>query len=313
MQRLTSPDGEHAVLHDLAQGSAQNAGRGANRSAGEASPAVLFTHGNGLNAGMWATVTPHLADAFNCWGLDFRGHGASRITRTDLSLERPVLAREIIAAVDYLRSLSSASPGSPASSPPIFAVGHSLGAACLLLAEMANPGTFDALWLYEPVLLPADVERTDSPSVLVEAARRRRAHFESQDAAVDRFMSKPPFSNCEPAAVRAYVELGTLPDPAGGVQLSCSGETEARVYEFINPTNFKDLAQVRCPTVVARGGTPAIANELPPQLAEPVSASLGDGRLLTFDKQSHFGPMEDGALIADAIRSHFEDVAAANS
>jgi pimeloyl-ACP methyl ester carboxylesterase len=62
IRQLQDDDGEHAALHDL----------------GGDGPALLLTHGNGLNAGMWATVVPHLRATFRCFGLDFRGHGASR-------------------------------------------------------------------------------------------------------------------------------------------------------------------------------------------------------------------------------------------
>src|SRR6185369_13654375 len=59
IRQLRDDDGEHAALHDL----------------GGDGPALLLTHGNGLNAGMWETVVPHLRSTFHCFGLDFRGHG----------------------------------------------------------------------------------------------------------------------------------------------------------------------------------------------------------------------------------------------
>jgi pimeloyl-ACP methyl ester carboxylesterase len=59
IRQLRDDDGEHAALHDL----------------GDQGPPLMLTRGNGLNAGMWATVVPHLRGAFHCFGLDFRGHG----------------------------------------------------------------------------------------------------------------------------------------------------------------------------------------------------------------------------------------------
>ncbi len=300
MIQLTTSDNEHAVLHDLK---------------GEGTP-LLLTHGNGLNVGMWATVVPHLVNDFRCWGLDFRGHGASRSRHEDMSVERFRFADEVIAAVDALGG------------EPMLAVGHSLGAASLVLAEMRRPGTFGGLYLYEPVLIPEGFAIPDADHELVVASRRRRSRFATVEEAYERFMSKPPFSHCEPDAVRAYVEIGTYPssddlcgdadsddspsddsgDNAAGdntVRLSCSGDTEARIYESGEPINYSTFSAVVCPTVVARGDSPSRWNTIPPQLAQPVAEALGDGRLEAFADLSHFGPMENGEMVARSIRAHF--------
>lgn len=278
MMRLTGSDGEHAVLHDLG---------------GTGAP-LLLTHGNGLNAGMWATVVPHLADSFRCWGLDFRGHGASRPQNDDMSVERSHFVSEVITAVNALGG------------EPMLAAGHSLGAASLLLAELARPGTYRGLWLYEPVLVPPGFPRPDGEHQLVQASRRRRIRFATVDEAYERFTSKPPFSLCESEAVRAYVKLGTYPSGDDAVRLSCSGDTEARVYEASVPINYQEFSAVTCPTVVARGDSPAMWNEIPPQVAQPIAESLGNGRLEAFAELSHFGPMENGQKIAMAIRDHLK-------
>ena len=51
----SSADGVSIALHDL----------------GGTGRPLLFTHGNGLNAGMWASVAPLLGHRYHCWGLDF--------------------------------------------------------------------------------------------------------------------------------------------------------------------------------------------------------------------------------------------------
>lgn len=281
--RLTTSDGEHAVLHDLG---------------GHGVP-LLMTHGNGLNAGMWATVVPHLTDSFRCWGLDFRGHGASRPQHDGMSVERSRFTDEVLAAVNALGG------------EPMLAVGHSLGAASLLHAELGQPGTYRGLYLYEPVLVPEGFPMPDSDHELVVASRRRRIRFATVDEAYERFVSKPPFSRCEPEAVRAYVEIGTYPSGDDAVRLSCSGDTEARIYESGVPMDFDLFRSVSCPTVIARGDAPAQWNEIPPRVAQPIAEALGNARLETFGELSHFGPMENGELVAKAIRAHLEPLATA--
>ena len=283
MMRLTTSDGEHAVLHDLG---------------GHGVP-LLMTHGNGLNAGMWTTVVPHLSDTFQCWGLDFRGHGASRPQDDDMSVERSRFTDEVLAAVNALGG------------EPMLAVGHSLGAASLLHAELRQPGTYRGMYLYEPVLVPDGFPMPDSDHELVVASRRRRIRFATVDEAYERFMSKPPFSHCEPEAVRAYVEIGTYPSGDDAVRLSCSGDTEARIYESGVPMDFDDFGAVTCPVVIARGDAYAQWNEIPPRVAQPIAEALGNGRLEAFSELSHFGPMENGELVAQSIRAHLEPLAAA--
>ena len=283
MFRLTGRDGEHAVLHDMGGGG----------------PPLLLTHGNSLNAAMWATVAPHLRDGFRCWGLDFRGHGAARPRHQDMSVERSRFVDEVLAAAAALGD------------EPLLAAGHSLGASSLLLAALAQPGTFAGLWLYEPLLAPPGSPRPDADHPLVQASRRRRIHFPSVDEAYERFVSKPPFSGCEPAAVRAYLELGTYPTDDGDVRLSCSGDTEARIYVTGLPIEYTRLSEIRCPAVVARGGAEAMRNDIPPRLAPAIAEALGNGRLEDFSQFGHFGPMQDGEAIAQSIRAHLEPLIAA--
>ncbi|MET0324229.1 MAG: alpha/beta hydrolase [Ilumatobacteraceae bacterium] len=276
IRQLRDDDGEHAALHDL----------------GGDGPALLLTHGNGLNAGMWATVVPHLRATFHCFGLDFRGHGASQQTHDPIPVERHWFTAEVSAAVEAIGGR------------PALAAGHSLGGATLLRTEQQLPGTLRACWVFEPVLVPDTMDLAPPPSNLIEASRRRRLVFASVDEAVDRFRSKPPFAGCEPEAVRAYVEVGTAPQPDGTVKLTCSGDTEASIYETNERLDFADFAAIGCPVVVAAGDGVAIGNELPPMLAPRVAEALADGRLEALPGVTHFAPMEDGALVARSILDH---------
>jgi len=272
---LTDDDGAAAALHDL----------------GGDGPPLLLTHGNGLNAGMWATTVPGLRPHFHCYGLDFRGHGASPTHDDAMSVDRRWFSAEVLAAVAAIGG------------GPVVAAGHSLGGATLLRTEQAHPGTFSALWTFEPVLVPPEWT-TEGPSMLVEASRRRRLVFDSIDDAVSRFSSKPPFAGCEPEAVRAYVEIGTYPLDDGRVHLSCSGEIEARIYESNERRPFTELATITCPVVVAAGAAVALGNDLPPRVAPLIAEALGNARLELFDGVTHFGPMEQGARMAAAIIEH---------
>ncbi len=280
VEMLTSADGEHVAMHDF----------------GGDGPNLLFGHGNGLNAGMWAAVAPLLADRFHCYGIDLRGHGRCRPTQVNYSVDRDRFGQDVIACIEALGA------------EPTHYVGHSLGGAAAVFGALQRPELFRSMWLFEPVLVPRSFDRTTGgPEFLIEASRKRRMEFASVDDAVERFGSKPPFSNCDPVAVRAYVEIGSYPID-GGIRLSCEGENEARVYGTGEEVDFKRLGELTMPTVVAAGGELHDVNALPARVAPFVAEALGNCRLEVHDQVTHFGPMEAPSDMAASIARHVEAV-----
>ncbi len=280
---VTSADGEPVALHDF----------------GGDGPPLLMGHGNGLNAGMWAAVVPHLRSRFRCWGIDLRGHGATRPATPDhpasddYSVARDRFAEDVLACVEAVGG------------GPVCYAGHSLGGASVVYAALRRQELFRGLWLFEPVVVPTTFGERSLPSFLIEASRRRRADFDSVDDAVARLSSKPPFSACDPVAVRAYMAIGTYPTESG-VRLSCRPDDEARVFGSGEPVDFTRLAAITVPSVVVAGGEAAEAHAVPAQVAPLIAAALGHCRFELHPTLSHFGPMEDGAAIAASIVAHFE-------
>jgi pimeloyl-ACP methyl ester carboxylesterase len=117
-------------------------------------------------------------------------------------------------------------------------------------------------------------------------------------------MSKVPFSQCEKLTVESYIDFGTVATE-DGVRLSCSGETEANIFMSGTPTDFGTLKAVNSRTVIARGEKIARGNEVPPAMAEPIAKALAHASLLTMRDLTHFGPLEDGKYVAEAILKHF--------
>jgi pimeloyl-ACP methyl ester carboxylesterase len=71
------------------------------------------------------------------------------------------------------------------------------------------------------------------------------------------------------------------------------------------PTDFKTLETVNSRIVVARGEKIAAGNEIPPAMAEPIAEALAHASLLPMHDMTHFGPLEDGKRVAEAILKHF--------
>jgi pimeloyl-ACP methyl ester carboxylesterase len=265
---------------------------------GDGSP-LLLAHATGFHGRVWLPVADTLRRHFHCWSFDARGHGESG-KAPDGNYAWEGFGLDVLAVVQGLGM------------EPPRAVGHSCGGAALLLAEEAQPGTFLALYCYEPVvpdnLTTPEVTGSDNP--LAAGARRRREVFASRAAARDNYAAKPPFSAFDAAALDAYVQWGFQDLPDSTVQLSCRGEDEARIYEAAwQHRAFRDLAGVGCPVALAAGGQHAhfgidVVTAIAARIAGPATVEVHEER-------GHFGPMERPAEIAASIASAFDAAPAA--
>jgi pimeloyl-ACP methyl ester carboxylesterase len=274
---VPSTDGVTVVVHDLSSESDSRA-------------PVLLVHATGFHGYVWQPFADHLRH-HHAYAPDLRGHGDATAPRSgDFAWDG--FADDVLAIVDSLRF------------EHLDAVGHSKGGAALLLAEARSPGTFRSLYLYEPVVMPAQwAADTVGSNPLADGALRRRPVFDSRDAAYENFAVKPPFSVLDPAALRAYVDHGFEDEPDGTVRLKCAPEHESQVYRMGPQHNaFERLHEVTCPVTVARGG---LADFGPAAVAQPVAEALPDGRLEVFEDLGHFGPLEDPAAVAEAAERAF--------
>lgn len=280
MDRVRSTNGVILALHDL----------------GGDGPPLLLAHATGFCGRVWEPVARRLSDAFHCWAPDLRGHGESE-TPDGLDFHWSGFADDVLAVVDHLHQ-----------DGPLRAVGHSKGGAALLLAEQGRPGTFGALYCYEPVVFPGDPDNPDDSGsagsgrgdALADGALRRRDRFESAEEAFENFSSKPPLSALRPDALRAYVDGGFRIDEDGSLTLRCRPENEAQVYRMgANHAAFAHLGDIEIPTTIALGGTDRVG---PAAFAPAIADALPHGELVVFDDLGHFGPLEDPDAVADDIR-----------
>lgn len=251
-------------------------------------PPLLFAHATGFCSTVWRPVAAALADRFSCWALDFRGHGRSTAP-ADGDFDWHGTADDVLAVIDAVGA-----------DRPWYGVGHSMGGAALLLAEQRRPGTFAAAWVYEPIVFPGPPPPgADHGNPLAEAARRRRATFDSREAAYENYASKPPMRSFDPRALAGYVERGLVDQADGTVRLACAPDHEAAVYEMgAVHSAWERLDEVRCPVTVAVGDT-AVSG--PASFAAPIAARLGAGVLEPHPTLGHFGPLEAPDVIAAAI------------
>ena len=132
--------------------------------------------------------------------------------------------------------MSSASESTPAAG-----FGHSMGGAALLMAEERRPGTFDRLFLFEPIVFPDDFRLT-APNMMSDLARSRRSTFPSRDDALARYASRPPLNTMRADVLKAYVDDGFVDLPDGSVRLACLPDDEARTFESESKVHTSNVA-----------------------------------------------------------------------
>lgn len=279
--RVTTADGVGVATYDL----------------GGTGETVILAHATGFHGRVWLPVANHLRERYHCWSFDLRGHGDSD-PAPGRDYDWTGFGRDALAVVDEIAALAGGAP---------LAVGHSGGAAALLLAEESQPTTFGALYCYEPVVwIPRPGRPVESlvDDAFANGARRRREVFESRAAARANYATKAPFEAFDRAALDAYVEWGFRDCPEGGVALSCRREDEARIYEAAAHQHiFEHLDKVACPVAVASGALDShFGVEASRALAQAIGAPT---RVEVLPDLSHFGPMERPDEVASSIMAAF--------
>ena len=270
MPRLPSTDGVTLAVHDL----------------GGDGPPLLMAHATGFCGPVLAPLAALLGSRLHCWTYDARGHGDTD-TPAGLDWNWSSFADDVLAVVD---GLGLERP---------YGFGHSSGGAALLGAEARRPGTFAALWCYEPIVWPEITdELVASRRPLISGALKRRDRFASREEAYDNFSSKPPLESLDARALRAYVDCGFTPD-RDGIRLKCPPFVEASIYrQGLRHDGFSRLAEVHCPVTVAHGGRSVAMG---PEVPRAQVAALPDATLVTFPDLGHFGPLEALDSVAVSI------------
>ncbi|HEX3621881.1 MAG TPA: alpha/beta hydrolase [Acidimicrobiales bacterium] len=274
MLRLASTDGVELAVHHL----------------GGDGPPLLMAHATGFCGSVLAPLAAHLTSSFSCWTFDARGHGDT-VTPPGIDWDWAGFAADVLVVV---AGLGLERP---------LAFGHSSGGAAVLDAEARRPGTFAALWCYEPIVWPEVGEAlTASREPLIAGALKRRDHFSSRDEAYENFAAKPPLASLDAEALRAYVDCGFEP-VEGGVRLRCRPAVEAEIYrEGLRHDGFGRLGLVGCPVTIGRGDR-SLAVER--EVAEAQVGALASAALATFAELGHFGPLEDPRRVGRAVAAAF--------
>jgi len=258
-------------------------------------PLALLHHANGFCAGTWGPVAELLSDHYRVIAMDARGHGDSSKPEAAEGYHWECFGRDVLAVAEVL---AAEHPDGRIG----LGLGHSFGGIALLMASAERTDLFEYSVLVDPVVIPPDWQRAllavESPgNALAEAARKRRHVWPSRAAAREKWLEKKLFADWDPRALDLYLAEGLADRPDGQVELKCSGETEAAIFETAGSFDLWSAAdRIRTPTLIER----AIHGDFPRAAYEQLAARMPNARVLDIDA-GHLAPMQHPTRVVAPI------------
>ncbi|KAI8145578.1 Alpha/Beta hydrolase protein [Fennellomyces sp. T-0311] len=237
---------------------------------------------------------------------DMRNHGDSArlncglhnssLSWYDLALDTVYIAQEMSSKKVYDKMIG---------------VGHSVGAASLLLAEFVHPRTFDALCPIDP-LVRNKILDSQSLSMLATHActLKRRDTWKDRETCYNSISKRPFWETWNPEALENFIEYGLYDnEEEGNVKLKCPKEQENLIYvsdRYDSFTCFSSLKMLSIPVRVllcedrsmdriARASIQDISKQSP-----MITVSLFEG--------SHMVPLEQPEILVPEIKMLTEQV-----
>lgn len=261
-------------------------------------PDIVFLHATGFNARTYRALIEPLGERFSVLALDARGHGRTTLQAKTFGYTSWRRHRDdLIAVLEHFTA-------------PVTLAGHSMGATVGLLTAGRRTDLVAGLALIEPVILPAAgyaaaqipfaplIQRWTMP--LAAGAGRRRASFESREAAVAAFTGRGVFKSFPEEVIADYVADGLIEDGRGGFKLACAPKYEAATYCAQRHDPWEALRKVTDPMVLLRAEHNSTISEA---AMHRVSAVKPDTRVATVEGAGHMLPIERPDRARAAIES----------
>ena len=263
---------------------------------GGSGPQAHLLHANGFCAGTYSPFVRYLLDDLHVIASDVRGHGGS-----DLPDIKPIRHWNIFA--DDLKTLIE-----QIMSPPIIAMGHSLGAVTTYIAAATYPRLFSCIILIDPPIFSPRLLQLVAAMKwmglagsipLARTARRRKKTFQGKKEALKRFVSgRGIFKTWSREFVEAYLECGLLEKDSETAILKCDPELEAQIFESIPLDVWKYAEKISCPVLAIRGEH---SDTFKADAAERLKRKIADYELAIIAGAGHFVPMGKPAECARVI------------
>jgi pimeloyl-ACP methyl ester carboxylesterase len=236
---------------------------------------ILFHHGIGASAGIWAGWRPALADAYRLVSFDMRGYGRSNIPTADFKWSLDLLVDDLFAVADA------------AGLDRFHLVGESIGGTVALAAALARPARIATLTVSNGAHLGASIQR-------VEAWRHQLDEGGSKGWS-DAFLRDRFHDDALSPERRAWFAAEQEKWPRDSI-LNALGV-------LIGTDLTPRLADITCPTLLLHpDGSPFI----PVSVMADLHRRLPDGELNVFGRSRHGLPFSHAAPCAQALRTFLD-------
>ncbi len=264
---------------------------------------LLFAHANGFNAGCYVPYLDLLAERFNIFAYDHRGHGASDSPDPAVA-ENYALER----FADDLAAVTAAVMAGIGDGGRLHFAAHSVGGIGFLIwagREQAVP--FASATLFEPPLWPRDPAQREKMAggradIFVRWAAGRRRRFDSLGDFREECGRIQAYRTIDPVMLDWLVAT-SVTRRTDGYELRCDGRNESRVYEMGRYAPTFDLAvHVAVPTRMYYAD-PALnegVSPLEPSIRE-LAGEMARGEALVMPGQRHLMVLENPIKCADAL------------
>jgi pimeloyl-ACP methyl ester carboxylesterase len=245
---------------------------------------VHLAHANGFPPGTYRPLAELLTERYHVLGLPSRPmwpHSRPESAPT----WRPL-------AGDLIQGLEELGLGN------VCGLGHSLGAVLTMWAAIERPDLFRAVVLVEPVILPPAwllglrIARRlgfERRMPMVQAALHRHRIWPSREAAFGHYRAKPLFCRWPDDSLWAYVESGLVARDDGQLELAYPPEWEAHIFASTPTGIWKDVPELRVPTLLVGGELSSIFR---PESLRRASRLLPQAQAVTIAGSGHMTPME---------------------
>ncbi|MCP4689129.1 MAG: alpha/beta hydrolase [Desulfobacterales bacterium] len=264
-------------------------------------PLAHFSHATGLCAGLYTPLAEILRRRLRVLGMDDRGHGRTTTPADPRRLKNwDIFVKDLERFFEHLEE-------------PVIAMGHSRGATVSMLLAAKRPDLVRALVLIDPTILPfswmwwwflAKKTGVGRRAPIIARAAKRKNIWPDRETILSAYRDKPMFRSWKDGFLEAYIADGVMKDAGGRIRLCCEPAWESECFHACPHDVWRFVPRLRTPVLVLYG---ADSDTFLSPAVKRFKAKAPGAILRSFDKTSHFVPMERPDESAEAIFTFLED------